>query len=48
MKDGKSGWVVIEQRQGAADRAARQEVARFVFLEGARPAADQLTGGLLG
>src|ERR1700730_8408406 len=48
MKDGKSGWVVIEEREGAADRAARQEVARFVLLEGARPAAEEAAGGLLG
>ena len=40
MKDGKSGWVVIEQGEGAANRAARQEVARFVLLEGAWPAAN--------
>ena len=40
MKHRKPGWVVIEEREGAANRAARQEVARFVLLEGARPAAN--------
>lgn len=48
MKDGKPRRIVIEQREGAANRPARQKVARFIFLEGARPAADQLASRLLG
>lgn len=41
MKGGKSCRVVLEPRQRAADRAARQQLARLVCLEGARAAADQ-------
>src|ERR1019366_8657408 len=48
VKDGKSGWVVIEQGEGAANRAARQQVARFILLEGARAAANQFARNLLG
>ena len=41
MKDGKPCRVVVEQGRRAADRAARQQLARLVCLEGARAAADQ-------
>src|SRR3954469_9920947 len=40
--------VVIEQDQGAADGTARQHIAVFVFLEGTRPATDQLPRLFLG
>ena len=40
--------IMIEQDQGAADGTARQHIAGFVFLEGARPATDQVPRLFLG
>ena len=39
---------MVQQDQGAADRAAQQQVAGLVFLKRARPVADDLAGGFLG
>jgi hypothetical protein len=39
---------VIEQREGAADGAAGQQVAGFILLKRSRAAADQFSGLLLG
>jgi hypothetical protein len=46
VKDRKSTWVVIEERERAADCAARQKVASFVFLERARAAAVVLNAAM--
>ena len=35
---------MIEQHERAADRPARQEIARFIFLESTWTAADDLAG----
>lgn len=40
--------IVIEQHEGADDLMARQEITAFVFLEYARPTADERVRLLLG
>jgi hypothetical protein len=39
------GRVAIEQQQRIGNRAARQQIACFMFLKGARATADQIAGG---
>jgi hypothetical protein len=39
--------VVIQQHQGVADRATRQQITGFIFLKRTRAAADDLTSRLL-
>jgi len=41
-------WIMIEQNKGAADGAARQQVAAFIFLKRTRPAADDQPSHFLG
>src|SRR5271165_2630129 len=41
MKDGEPLGVAIQERQRTANASARQQIARLVFLKGARPAPDQ-------
>ncbi len=42
-----SGRIVIERGKGAADGAAWQQIAGFIFLESPRTTADNLPGALL-
>jgi hypothetical protein len=47
LKNAQARRIIIEQNEGADDRAARQEIATLIFLKGARASADEMARPLL-